>query len=274
MFGSSCYTFSNPEVLGRVMDYIGMVRSIEGKYAKITEDDINSLTKDGKKSKRNKALAIFSGLFILGAAGFVAYSDNPVDNSPEDSYNSPTGDILDKIPDNNAIGQTVKDFDNYVKKHVDTVKPVVEPVVEDKPVVDKREKVMTSEGEVYGIVDSWGGGLDVKIDGDGYPDYYRQMRGTWKVIFEDKGLLDVYEKYNIKNTVIEKFNTDGKKGYDNVKVFINGEENIPRSGVLVYDGVHVEDWGVFDYIGTCFKEKAFDLRPNEITNGCQITYKN
>ncbi len=207
-------------------------------------------------------------IFLCGLFAGDIYFDNPVDDSQ-------TVNVSD-----NTNSQSVSTFDNYVKPT-----DYIEPVDEAKEVVaDEREKVMTSDGEIYGTILKFPGGGDgdirVDTDGDGYPDYYRDKSAGSKSYFEDKGLLDVYEKYG-GSMIIEKFNTNGKSaradadymigedgaGYDNVKVFINGERDknnvyIPGSGVLVYDGgIQEGASGALSYINMCTiakKDKNID----------------
>ncbi len=284
--------YNNFEAL---MSYNAMVEAIEGKNAESTEEEINSVTniKDDKKSflERHKKGIIISTAILAIFGAWAAGQDNTVNNNSyldNQANNSPTGNILDNIPNNgqttntHTVDYTVDYTDD--DQIIDTIKDNKDkkPVVEKKPIVDIREKVMTSDGEIYGkVLKSWGGGLEVDTDGDGYLDYYRHidaMKSTREAL-EKKGLSDFCDEYCGEygiNTVIEKYNTDGQRGIDEVRVYFNGERDEngnwkPGTGVEVYKGMGVGTWGAMAYIGRCSHlndEKWEKYISDDVRKGC------
>ena len=205
---------------------------------------------------------VFVGVLVVFLLGFVGVVGNNV------------GWFENEITDNSdPTGHAAINTDDPVK----TTTVVEEPVVEytDPKVVDTRSTVMTSNGLIKGTVVKESGDhyKIVEIDGERLPDYEFVLYPAWEKVYEKKGLWDILNKYDIKNHAIEKFNTDGKPGYDNVKVFINvkrgidGNYDIQNTGTIVYDG-EMRNSEAINYISLCLHPDAKKVFSEERRKDC------
>ncbi|MFH1127619.1 MAG: hypothetical protein V1718_05920, partial [archaeon] len=214
---------------------------------------------------------VFVGVFVVFLLGFVGVAGNNAgwfDGAMSDGSDGAADVTSDQeYTDKPASG------DEPVKTKTVVEDPVVEYT--DPKVVDTRETVMTSNGEIKGtVVDKAGiGYIVVELDGERLPDYEFVLDPAWESVYEKKGLWDVFKKYDIKNHAIEKFNTNGKPGYDKVKVLINvkmgsdGKYDIQNSGMIVYDG-EIRNSEAINYISLCLHPDAKKVFSEERRKDC------
>ena len=266
---------------------------------KLTTNSGENIERDQNISKKNWIILTIFLLYIFGI--YAVFNNTTGMFFAQDSANSPIEKEIFSDPDNSAVlvnntaantepvtGNYNESLEEGKKDTFENNGRMYEKVIDQDGSVSYKDvftgrnvkKIVTSEGEIYGqIIRGVVGSryFEVETDGKRLPDYKFVCGGAGEERFNEAGLGEVYYKYNIHDTITEKFNTDGKPGYDKVKVYILQTGGFDMSildaedGLLVYEGVHINNWDSLDYIGRCYHlndEKWIKYISDDVRNGC------
>ena len=203
----------------KIIDSFGGKADTLDTYNNLEITNYSDMEPEYSKKKKLGKKTILAATFLILGVGFIVMQDyNP--NSPSDptnfsSVNNNTSSVDSESPIGNVLTDNPKKIDDGKPKTVDTPKTDNDIKTGDLEFQKNHQTITTSIGDFTGSVrEGDPSGSYVYMTGSTgehgieyyrYVDLYPDNPLTDKY-FKDKGLYEIYKKYNIRSISIQKIN--------------------------------------------------------------------